>query len=455
MKILESVYSHSPLFLQNAMTSVAGYVKNSTRYGQAYWDHRKFLVEFDGWPLEKQQEYQNGELRKLLAFANEHSPFYRRLYQGIDLSAVKAVEDLKALPVLDKETLRSNMADVMTMDKKGTVEEHTGGTTGKSLVIRQRVSDSMQRMATLDHFKHRVGFEHRRMKRATFNGKHIVPPGQKKKVFWRYNAACRQMIYSSFFITEVNIPHYIDSLNRFKPDALDGFFTCMTDIAGFIERNGIQLQFQPRAIFPTSETLTQAGRELLERVFKCKVYNQYASSEGAPFVTDCPHQTLHMDLSSGVFEHMDGSDEVLVTSFTSYATPLIRYRIGDSMVFAEEGSACPCGMQAPVVETIEGRRLDFLLTPQGARVNAGNVANLLKNIPNSVKHAQFHQHRLDEITVLLEVDEALHSPAYDQLLRKEFLYKFGEDMRVNIQHVPEIPREASGKYRMIKNDVKL
>jgi hypothetical protein len=57
--------------------------------------------------------------------------------------------------------------------------------------------------------------------------------------------------------------------------------------------------------------------------------------------------------------------------------------------------------------------------------------------------------------VLLEVDEALYGPGHDQLLRKEFLYKFGKNMRVNIQHVPEIPREANGKYRMIKNDVQL
>lgn len=77
----------------------------------------------------------------------------------------------------------------------------------------------------------------------------------------------------------------------------------MCDVAGYIERHRIKLEFTPIAIFPTSETLTKAGRELLERVFKCKVFDQYASSEGAPFVTECENQVLHMELASGVFEH--------------------------------------------------------------------------------------------------------------------------------------------------------
>jgi phenylacetate-CoA ligase len=342
----------------------------------------------------------------------------------------------------------------VTIPKKGAVEGHTGGTTGKSLVVINTIEDSMKRMAMLDHFKARVGFVHLKMKRATFNGKHIVPPKQKTKVFWRYNAACKQMIYSSFHITEENIKYYIESLNKFKPQAIDGFFMSMCDIAGYIERHNSKLEFKPIAIFPTSETLTQAGRELLERVFECKVYDQYASSEGAPFVTECPNQTPHIELASGVFEHFEAdSDEVLVTSFTTHGTPLIRYRIGDSMKFADEKVSCNCGIQAPIVLEIQGRRLDFLYTADGAKINAGNVANLFKNMPNAVIRAQAVQDKMKEITIKLEVDQELYKPEYDDLLRNEFNHKFGFDTKIIIEHVDEIPREKSGKFKMIKNNV--
>lgn len=452
MNFLEKVYDHSPIFFQHIMATVSGYQRNKQRYGKIYTEHRAFLRDFDTWPLAEKLEYQRKALVSFINHAYQHSAFYRELYQDIDITSIRNVDDLKLLPIVDKEMLRENMDRILALPEKGLVEGHTGGTMGKSLVVRNSVEDNMKHMAMLDHFKSRVGFEHLTMRRATFNGKHIVPPGQKKKVFWRYNAACKQMIYSSFFITEDNMGYYIDSLNKFKPQAIDGFFSCMLDIAGYIRRHQIKLSFTPIAIFPTSETLTKPGRELLESVFGCKVYNQYSSSEGAPFVTECYQQQLHIELSSGVFERMnERSDEVLVTSFTTHGTPLIRYQIGDEMKFSQRN--CDCGIESTMVEEIQGRRLDFLYTAEGAKINSGNAANLFKNMPNALIRAQLIQKKMDELTILMEVDPNLYKEEYDELLRQEFLHKFGPDTRLIIEHVDEIPKERSGKFRMIKNYV--
>lgn len=454
MNSLEKIYDKLPIVLQNLLVTLSGYQRNRQRYGAMYYTHREFLTDFDTWSLKDKREYQRKELKNFLKYAVAKSKFYRELYQSIDINEVNDIEDLKQLPVVDKEMIRANINDIVTIPRKGAVEGHTGGTTGKSLVTLRTEEDMMKRMAMLDHFKARVGFEHLKMKRATFNGKHIIPPGQKKKVFWRYNAACKQMIYSSFHITEENMGAYVESLNRFKPDAIDGFFMSMCDVAGYIERHNIKLTFTPVAIFPTSETLTQAGRELLERVFNCKVYDQYASSEGAPFVTECKNQVLHIELASGVFEHFEeNSDEVLVTSFTTHGTPLIRYRIGDAMKFDNAKKTCSCGMESPLVREIQGRKLDFLYTASGAKINGGNVANLFKNMPNALVRAQTIQEKMNEIHVKLEIDKNLYKPEYDDLLRDEFLHKFGASTKVHIEHVDEIPREKSGKFRLIKNNV--
>ena len=268
MGILETIYDKSPIGFQNLMVTVSGYQRNRSRYGKAYYEHLEFLKDFDRWSLDKKLAYQQKELVNFIKYASENSPFYKKLYAGIDLQSIKTVDDLKKLPVVEKEMIRENIKDVVTIPHKGAVEGHTGGTTGKSLVVLSTADDFMKRMAMLDHFKARVGFKHREMKRATFNGKHIVPPGQKKKVFWRYNVACKQMIYSPFNVTEENMKYYVQSLNKFKPQAIDGFFMSICDIAGYIERHNIKVQFQPIAVFPTSETLTDTGRELIERVFR-------------------------------------------------------------------------------------------------------------------------------------------------------------------------------------------
>lgn len=444
----EKIYDRSPIFFQNVMVSVKGYLNNRERYGKAYTEYRAFLRDYDTWTYERKLAHQQEELVSFVRFAYENSTFYHEFYKDVDMASIQTAEDLKKLPILEKEVLRQRIDDVMIQTDEPCWKPSTGGTTGKSLQVTMTYSDMMRRMAILDHFKAKVGFEHRKMRRATFNGKHIVPPEQTKKKFWRYNASCKQKIYSSFHITEENMRYYVEDLNRFKPQALDGFFTSMCDIAGYIERHNIALTFRPIAIFPTSETLTDEGRALLERVFGCKVYNQYASSEGAPFVNDCPEQHLHVLLASGVIETYDDTDEVLVTSFTTHATPLIRYRIGDRMVF--DGDAdCPCGDSSPLVRSIEGRSRDYLYTGDGMRLS--HFGSILKGLPAVVIHMQLVQERREEVLLLLQVDTALFTAEHERRIRENFTHAFGKNTGLTIRYVDEIPREPSGKYRMIKN----
>jgi phenylacetate-CoA ligase len=153
-----------------------------------------------------------------------------------------------------------------------------------------------------------------------------------------------------------------------------------------------------------------------------------------------------------IFEHFEeGSDEVLVTSFTTHGTPLIRYRIGDSMKFTEQKARCTRGMQAPIVFEILGRRLDFLYTADGAKIRQPTDA--IKKTSNAIIRTQFIQNNIGEIIVKLVVDKELYKPQYDDFFRKELTYKFGIGTKIIIEHVDEIPREISGKYRAIKNNI--
>lgn len=425
MSLLQSIYDHAPTPIQHAFATASGYQKNFNRYGRAYWEHRRWLTEFDTWSLSEKLDYQARELVKFIEHAVAGSEFYRELYSEIDLESIRKPSDLGALPFVDKQDLRANISRVFTVPRKGAIESHTGGTTGKLLVVRMTPQDSMMRMAMLDHFKSRVGFEHRKMRRATFMGKHIVPPDSTTRVFWRYNHACRQMLYSSFHLTEANMENYVQSLNKFKPAAIDGFFNSMLDVASYMERNGLRLEFTPRAIFPTWETVTESGRALIERVFRARIYDQYASSEGAPFVTECAHGRLHVEHASGIFEHVSTEDrEVAVTSFTTHGTPLIRYLIGDSMEFDEQ-TDCRCGVESAIVRSIDGRKDDYLVRADGARITAVNIANLFKNLPNSLIRAQAVQETPGAITILLEVDRSRYEARHDEMLHQEFLHKFG------------------------------
>jgi len=449
----QKIYDKSPIFFQNFMATVYGYKAKRKRYGKYYYQYLRYLDKIHTYSRTELEKLQFEELMKLLKHTVKNSKFYRELYKGIDINSFQSIDDLKKLPIVTKEMLRENMDEIITISKKEAIEGHTGGTTGKSLIVYNRLEDNQKRMATLDYFKKKHGFINMKMKKATFMGKHIIPPPQKKKVFWRYNAAMKQMVYSSFHITEENIPYYIESLNKFKPHAIDGFPSSMYNIASYMLRKNIKFDFKPIAIFPTSETVTQEYRETIEKAFGAKVRDQYASSEGAPFVWECECGNYHYDITTGVIENIEGTNEILVTSFSTYGTPLIRYRIGDSMIFDDPNKVCACGFNTPLIKSIEGRTVDFLYSTKGGKISVVNVSNVFKNMPNLIVKAQLIQDSLTHILVKIVVDGKF-TDKYRRMLIDEIKYKFGSDMKVDFEVVNDIPREKSGKYKLIVNKVK-
>src|SRR5699024_9878437 len=259
--------------------------------------------------------------------------------------------------------------------------------------------DTAKRTAYLDFFKQRHGVEIF-SKRASFTGKEIIPVKQKSKVFWRYNSPLKQMLYSGFHISEANIKYYIRSLNKFKPLVLDGFPSSMYRIARYINMNNIKLEFQPIAIFPTAETLHDYYREEIEKAFNCSVRNQYASSEGAPFITECQQGRLHFNIETGYFNLKEYNKdknlyELIVTSFINYTTPIVQYKIGDIVEYKLNQQSCECGNPAQYVEKILGRQSDYLVSKTNGQITSSNMSNVAKEAPNTIIASQFVQKNLN------------------------------------------------------------
>lgn len=449
---LSKIYNKSPIWLQNILVSLYGYKLYSQRYGKYY---KKYLDEFlnkDYSNIEKELNNQNKELQKLLKHAVNNSPFYKKFYKDIDIDSVKTYDDLKKLPILEKEILRKNVEQVYTINKNKGILGITGGTTGKSLVVVFTKEDFQKRMAYLDAFKARLGVKNG-MRRATFSGRQFVPLNQKKNVFWRYNMILKQKLYSTFDMSRKNLPFYIYDLNKFKPDTINGFVSALFELSKFIIDNDISLSFKPIAIFTTSETLLPFHRKLIEQAFSCPVYDQYASAEGAPFITECKFKNLHYNLDTGIIEpyETEYGTEMLVTSFTSYGTPLIRYRIGDKIEFSDE--TCSCGSCHPVVAKIEGRKVDYLYSKERGKISLSHLADVIKGMPNCIIAMQFIQNAVDEIIIKLVVDEGKYNKEYKNMIVDEMHFRFGDSMKIKLKIVDEIPKEVSGKTKLIKNNL--
>ncbi len=446
------IYNHSPIFVQNILTTMQGYKLKKRRFGTAYAEYLAELRKRDYSDKSFLTEYQNSRVRELVKYAYENSPFYREFYKDVDISAINTVEDLKKLPILPKELVRANIEKMYTIPMSEGTVSNTSGTTGTSMTFVYTREDHQRRLAYLDHFKSALGFEHLKMRRASFNSSKIVPPTQKRKVFWRDNLAMKQRIFSGFHCKGDNLPYYVKGLNKYKPHSMDGYPSAMYEVAKYILDNNIKLSFTPVAIFPTAETLLPHYKEAIEKAFGCRVYDQYASSEGAPFITECTLGKLHYCLDTGVIE-IDEDGEMAVTCFETHGTPLIRYKIGDSVIFDEADKTCDCGSALPIIKSIQGRSLDYIYSPQNGKFTSVYLSLVSQDFNNCVQNMQFIQNTEDSVDIYIVATDKYTSDMDDIIIGK-LHYSLGEEMKLNLHHVDTLRKDPSGKFRFIINNLK-
>ena len=445
MGIKEQVYLYSPVFLQNLLTTLYGYQLQRDRYGPVYQQRFQELMDKRAETIDVAAD-QLKRLNEFLLFCQHHSPFYEALFAELNLQLpFEKLTDLKQIPPLEKETLRQHIGSVRT-DLPAPIIGKTGGTTGKSIQVHYTKTDMQIRMAHLDYFKATHGVE-KGMRRISFTAQALVSEHQRTPVYWRMNRALNQLLFTVKKISPRTMTAYLQAINEFDPESIDGLPSAMIELAYHAKREGIELSCRPRAIFPTAEMMTREERQLIEDVFHGPVFDQYASSEGAPIVSECRCGQKHLHYEMGIIE-LEADGEVLVTSFDTHGTPLIRYRVGDRMT--SSGETCSCGHPGPVIDSIDGRKRGYLIKPDGQKVFESQLSSLVKVLPNSVERVQYIQNSERDITFLYIPDWTRFSSEHEQQLYRFLKTLLGADMQVSLRAVQEIPREVSGKTLLVK-----
>lgn len=445
------IYDNSPIYFQNLLTSIEGYIETKKRYGSLYFKFLKKLGQRDYTDQEFEQKYQQQEMQKLIKYAYEKSPFYRELYKDIDIQTIQSVEDLKKLPILEKETVRNNINSLYTIPESSALVVHTLDSSGMPLKFLFTKEDVQKHMAFLDFFKKQHGVINLEMKRATFSSNRFIPKRQQKKVFWRDNYYIKQRLYSSYYCNGQNAKEFVANLDGYKPDFIDGVPSAIYEVAKYINRNNIILSFKPIAIFSTADTISPACRKEIEEAFDCPLRHHYASLEGTPFITECVKGKLHYNLSSGVIETTE-DQEMIITCFNSYGTPLIRYNLGERIELLNDGKQCECGNAHPILREIKGRQEDFLQSKSKGKFTALYMSMASSKFSTSIRKIQFIQNSRDAIDVLIEAAEN-YTNAVTASIHEEMEYIFGKDMRFNIRIVEEIPCQANNKFKLIINNM--
>ena len=449
MAIKEKVFSKAPYILQNSAITIFNTYQYKLRHGGKYKEFREYYAQADLLTAPQLRSKIEDKKNNFFEYIKSHSNWY----EDYDF------KNFSSLPVLEKADIINNLNQIKTVSEKEGLVSLTGGTTGASMKVIYTKSDMQERFAILDNFRAQHGYELGK-KTAWFSGKNLITEADiNKGICSHYDFINKIRFYSTFHINSSNFDVYWKSLNRFSPEFIVGFPSSVYEICQIADSLGLRLKNEVKVFFPTAETVLPEHREVIGRVLGCKLVDQYASSEGAPFILECNFGNLHIHPLTGIFEVVDQdmnpskNGEILVTSFTTYGTPLVRYRIGDRIKLTSTNLKCGCGSIFPLVEKIEGRATDYILSPTHGKVNLGNISNSTKDISGIVKF-QLIQNTTNEVQLLI-----VRNHEFNSLEQKHFLSalkeRLGPEISILVQLVDDIPNEKSGKFRLVKNNLSL
>ncbi len=460
-KMQEKIYNSLPYPFKFVLLNIKAFQNSKQRYTKEF---DAFLKEYvDLWNADNAsiKAYQKSRLILLLSEAFQYSDWYSKKMKELGITRTDIEENpyavLQKMPILTKAERKTNPDILVNKSRNTDGVGYTSGTSGAPTINYLDKESINRSFALWRRFHKSIGLDTKRVKQVRFSGRLIVKPDSKKPPFWVYNYFENQLLMSTYHLTDDNLGHYVKKLNRFKPILLDGYPSAIYIISRFINKNNLTLNFTPKAIAVTAETLYDYQRLEIEKAFNCQVYNQYASSEGSPFITECTQGNLHLNTDSGVFEFINNKGEkaksgevaqLVVTSFTNLKTPLIRYNIEDTVLLSEEGKICNCGCKMPMIEKLTGREDDILWTKEKGYV--GRMDTAYKGLEGIVK-SQIIQENPNEVIVNLIADEKFNDVMKQQLV-DNMKDRLGENINYQIHIVHDIPLGANGKFDAVKRN---
>ena len=100
-----------------------------------------------------------------------------------------------------------------------------------------------------------------------------------------------------------------------------------------------------------------------------------------------------------------------------------------------------------------GRIDDFVYSPENGKINLGNVSNTLKDTKGIVRF-QAIQNELNALEILTVIDKQEFDEKSEQKFIQNWRDRVGNKMKIDFRYVDDIPVEKSGKFRIVKNNIK-
>lgn len=398
--------------------------------------------------IEKQSQadivaLQEKKLQEVLAYVNEHSAFYKRLFKehNINVSAIKTLSDLTKLPTTCKDDLQRDNDAFRCVPKSAIVDyASTSGTLGTPVTFGLTDND-LNRLA----YNEAISLACAGIKKGDVV-QLMTTIDRRFMAGLAYFLGVRQL-GASIVRVGAGIPELQwDSIRLYEPTYLIAVPSFLLKMIAYAEKNGIDYKASSvKGVVCIGESLrnqdfsnTLLAEKIAEKWKGIKLYSTYASTEMSTTFTECEYQQgghhhpeliiteVLDDAGNRVGENESG--ELTITTLGVEAMPLVRFRTGD--IVTMHTGTCACGRNTARVSPVLGRKQQ-MIKYKGTTLYPPVLMDLLTNfeeIENYIIEISTNSILTDEI--LIRIGTRTPTEALKECISNHF--------RAKIRVVPKI-----------------
>lgn len=421
-------------------------------------------LERDQWLSRSEIEsLQSRKLAKLLNVALAHCPWHARRLREADIDprdGSVALEDFRRLPTMGKTDAREHQSELVWRDAPGGVFPYnTGGSSGEPLVFyfgrTRQASDAAGRMRARRWWGVEVGDPEVYLWGA---------PVELSKTDWVKTVRDRlfnQLVLNAFAMSSQAMDRYMEAIRAFRPACLYGYASSVALLAAHAQARGADLRLPSlKVVCTTGEPLYAHQRTLIEQTFGVPAANEFGSRDIGFTAHQTPDGQMLLLSESILLEVLDPQGqpvpagvigEAVMTGLCSEVQPFIRYRTGDMIRLSAE--PCRNGRGLHLIEEVVGRTTDFVVRADGTVMHALALIYILRALAG-VAEFKIIQHTVDRVEVRI-VPNSRWSEEMARAAERGIQARLGDEIKVDVRLVGQIPPEVSGKYRYVSSRVPL
>lgn len=346
---------------------------------------------------EEIRDYQNQRLQEALAYLQEHSPYYQRMFRenNIDIAGIRTVDDLVDLPFTEKKDLQLYNNDFLCVPAWKIVDYiTTSGTLGDPVTFGCTDSD-LDRLA----YNERKSFACAGVRPG--NIVQLMTTLDKRFMAGLAYFLGIRALGASIVRVGNGMPELQwDTITRLRPDTIMCVPSFILRLVDYAEQHGIDYRHSSiRRIIGIGEGLREQdfslnllGRRISEK-WDVELYATYSSTEMGATFSECPYGCgghVHPEL---IVVEIIGEDnlpvpdgqvgEVVVTTLGVEGMPLLRFRTGDMSSKVTE--RCACGRNSYRLTPIVGRK-NNMIKLKGTTIYPPAINDVLDNTPYVVNY---------------------------------------------------------------------